>query len=339
MFSPGFSIREAESLFIDYAEIELVAGDGGRGAVSFRREKYVPKGGPDGGDGGRGADIFARGNVNLSTLMDVRYKKKYRGEGGSPGGSGNRSGRSGAPLYIDLPVGTVIRDLSDSRVIGDLDRDGKTILLAKGGGGGRGNESFKSPTRRAPRHAEEGQPGERRRISLELKSLADVGLVGLPNVGKSTLLARVSAAHPRIADYPFTTTTPNLGIISLPGYRSFVMADIPGLIDGAHEGKGMGVQFLRHIQRTKVLVYLLDISSGDPASDLDVLKVEMKSFDDSLLSKNSMVVFNKIDLIEKRPLDNKDFGIHEEDVLFISAVTGENVDSLLERLGQVVFAQ
>lgn len=325
-------------MFVDYAEIELVAGDGGRGAISFRREKYVPKGGPDGGEGGCGGDIFARANVNLSTLMDFRYKRKYKAESGRPGQGGSRSGHSGAPLYIDVPVGTMIRNLEIDRVIADLDRDGKIVLLARGGRGGKGNESFKSPTRRAPRHSEDGQPGERLRVSLELKSLADVGLVGLPNVGKSTLLSRVSAARPRIADYPFTTTTPNLGIISLPGYRSFVMADIPGLIDGAHEGKGMGVRFLRHIQRTKILVYLLDISSANPASDLEVLRVEMGSFDESLLNKNSMVVFNKIDLVEKRPLDRGDYGMAETDVFFISAVTGENIDHLLESLGRVVFA-
>ena len=325
-------------MFVDHAEIELVAGDGGKGAISFRREKFVPKGGPDGGVGGKGGDIFARANVNLSTLMDFRYKRKYQAENGQPGGSGNRSGQSGTPLYIELPVGTVIREIGEDRVVADLDRDGRVVLLARGGKGGRGNESFKSPTRRAPRQAEEGQPGERLKVSLELKTLADVGLVGLPNVGKSTLLARVSAARPRIADYPFTTTTPNLGIISMPGYRSFVMADIPGLIEGAHEGKGMGVQFLRHIQRTKVLIYLLDISSGHPASDLEILRVEMKSFDDSLLDKTSMVVFNKIDLVAIRPLNGEDYGISETDVLFISAVTGENVDHLLERLSQVVFA-
>jgi GTP-binding protein len=332
-----FSPRDNASLFVDYAEIELAAGDGGKGAISFHREKYVPKGGPDGGNGGRGGDIFGRATTNFSTLLDFRYKRKYQAPGGQPGGKNNRSGESGQPLYIDLPVGTVVTNLDTGKIEADLNENGKVVLFAKGGKGGRGNESFKSSTNRTPRYAEDGQAGERLKVSLELKSIADVGLVGLPNAGKSTLLSRLSAARPRIADYPFTTKVPNLGIVPLPGYRSFVMADIPGLIEGAHAGKGMGIQFLRHIQRTRIIIYLLDISSEDPAGDLQTLRAEMISFDPDLVEKSSAVAFNKIDLIGVRPLRRDRYQIADDDVFFISAATGENVDDLLNYLAEKIF--
>lgn len=319
-------------MFVDYAEIELVAGDGGNGMVSFRREKYVPKGGPDGGDGGDGGDIYIRASSNMSTLLDFRYKKKFRADSGKPGGSNNRTGERGESLYIDLPVGTVVRDLDGGAVCADLTSNGQEILVARGGKGGRGNTRFKSPTNRTPRKAEKGKPGAKLRVSLELKSIADVGLVGLPNAGKSTLLSRLSSARPRIADYPFTTRTPNLGIVTLPGYSSFVMADIPGLIEGAHEGKGMGIQFLRHIQRTVVLVYLIDITSENPSGDLRILKAELDSFDPALKEKKSAVAMNKIDLVPKRPLSGVDYDISEKNIFFISAVTGENMDQLLNFL-------
>ena len=296
----------------------------------------MPKGGPDGGDGGKGGDICGRATTNFSTLLDFRYKRKYQAPDGQPGGKNNRTGESGERLYINLPVGTVITDIETDEVVADLNENGKEALLAKGGRGGRGNESFKSPTNRTPRYAEDGQPGERLRVLLELKSIADVGLVGLPNVGKSTLLSRLSAARPRIADYPFTTKVPNLGIVPLPEYRSFVMADIPGLIEGAHAGRGLGVQFLRHIQRTKILIYLLDISSENPAGDLQVLRTEMKSFDPDLVRKSSAIAFNKIDLISRRPLTKDEYQIEDDDVFFISAATGENVDHLLNYLGEKI---
>ncbi len=323
-------------MFIDYAEIELAAGDGGRGAVSFHREKYVPKGGPDGGNGGRGGDIYGRSSTNLFTLMDFRYKKKYKAPAGQSGGKNNRTGESGQPLYIDFPVGTVVTNLETGKIKADLNENGKVVLLVKGGKSGRGNESFKSSTNQTPRYAEDGQPGERLKVSLELKSIADVGLVGLPNVGNSTLRSRLSAARPRIADYPFTTKVPNLGIVPLPGYRSFVMADIPGLIEGAHAGKGMGIQFLRHIQRTRILIYLLDISSENPAGDLQTLRTEMASFDPGLVEKSSAVAFNKIDLVDGRPLRKDEYQIEEDNVFFISAATGENVDDLLNYLGEKI---
>jgi GTP-binding protein len=324
-------------VFVDYAEIEVAAGDGGKGAVSFHREKFAPKGGPDGGDGGRGGSVYARGSANLSTLLDFRYKKKYRAPAGTPGGKNNCYGKDGASITIELPVGTVITDLDSGEKVADLTENGQEVLVCRGGKGGRGNTHFKSSTNQIPRKAEGGQSGEKRRISLELKSIADVGLVGLPNAGKSTLLSRVSAAHPRIADYPFTTKVPNLGIVPLPGYKSFVMADIPGLIEGAHLGKGMGIQFLRHVQRTRVLLYLLDISSPDPRRDLEILRGETASFDPNLVEKPSLVVFNKIDLVPERPVEIPHLDKIEGNVHFISAATGEGIDELLKALARILF--
>ncbi len=321
-------------MFVDYAEIDVAAGNGGNGSISFHREKYVPKGGPDGGDGGRGGDVYFRASANLSTLLDFRYKRKYKAQHGQSGMKNNRFGSDGDSIHVEVPIGTVITDLASARKIADLTVDGQEVLVARGGKGGRGNTHFKSPTNQTPRKAEPGQPGEQLRISLELRSIADIGLVGLPNVGKSTLLSRVSAAHPKIADYPFTTKVPNLGIVHLPGYRSFVMADIPGLIEGAHLGKGMGIQFLRHIQRTRILVYLLDITSPDPSGDLETLRKEMKSFDPTLVKKPSIVVFNKIDLVQDRAVNG--FG---DDVFYISAATGENLNNLVIALTGKLFAQ
>lgn len=324
-------------MFVDYAEIEVAAGKGGDGAVSFRREKYIPKGGPDGGDGGKGGDIYILASDDLSTLLDFRYKKVYKAPDGKRGGKNNRTGQGGDDIHIKLPVGTVVKDLNSERVLADLTSDGMEVLLAAGGKGGRGNARFKSSTNQAPRTAENGRPGENLKISLELKSIADVGLVGFPNAGKSTLLARLSAAHPKIADYPFTTRIPNLGIVPLKGYRSFVLADIPGLIEGAHLGKGMGIKFLRHIQRTRVIVYLIDITSHRPGDELDILKREMVSFDPGLLEKPSITAFNKIDLIPERPVTVGEIGDDLKDFFYISAATGENIDVLLDCLSRKLF--
>ena len=326
-------------MFVDIAEIEIAAGDGGNGAVSFRHEKYIPKGGPDGGDGGRGGDVYLRASANLATLLDFRYKRKYKAPHGAKGGGNNRYGAAGESIYIDLPVGTIVTDLENGGKIADLTSDGEIIMVARGGKGGRGNTHFKSSTNQVPRKAEEGQPGEKLKISLELKSIADVGLVGFPNAGKSTLLSRVSAAHPKIADYPFTTKTPNLGIVHLPGYKSFVMADIPGLIEGAHQGKGMGIQFLRHIQRTRILVYLVDITSSDPQKELGTLRNEVESFDNELVNKPSIVVFNKIDLVPERPVSLDDINSFGEDIYFISAATGENIEELIGALTRRLFSK
>lgn len=325
-------------MFVDYAEIEAVAGNGGGGAVSFHREKFMPKGGPDGGDGGNGGDLYVRASSNLSTLLDFRYKKKFNAANGQKGGRNNRTGESGKPLYIDLPAGTVITDVKTGKILADLTLEGEAVLLAKGGKGGRGNTRFKSSINRAPKHAEEGIPGERLKVSLELKSIADVGLVGFPNAGKSTLLSRLSAAHPKIADYPFTTKVPNLGIVPLKNYQSFIMADIPGLIEGAHAGKGMGIQFLRHIQRTRILVYLIDMASENPKNDLEVLRKEMESFDPKLVKKPSLTVINKIDLSEQRPVKLDDFEPAGNSICYISAATGENIDDFLNRLSLLLYA-
>jgi GTPase len=326
-------------LFVDYAEIEVAAGDGGNGAVSFHREKFAPKGGPDGGDGGKGGDIIIRASANMATLLDFRYKKKFKAQSGRRGGKNNCYGLGGESIYIELPVGTIVTDLDSGKKLTDLTEHGQEVLICKGGKGGRGNPHFKSSTNQTPRNAEEGQPGEKLRISLELRSIADVGLVGFPNVGKSTLLSRVSAAHPKIADYPFTTKVPNLGIVPLPGYKSFVMADIPGLIEGAHTGKGMGIQFLRHIQRTRILVYLIDVNSKSPKQDLETLQSEMASFDPELVKKPSVVAFNKIDLLPKRPIKIGGFKKSDENVYFISAVSGENLDQFLKALTGKLFAK
>lgn len=315
----------------------MIAGKGGDGVVSFHREKYVPKGGPDGGDGGNGGNIYARASNNLSTLLDFRYKKVYKAPEGQKGGKNNRTGESGESIFIKFPVGTIITDSASGFVLADLTEDGMEVLIAKGGKGGKGNTRFKSPTNQTPRKAESGRPGERKKISLELKSIADVGLVGFPNVGKSTLLSRLSAARPKIADYPFTTKVPNLGIVPLKGYRSFVMADIPGLIEGAHQGRGMGTQFLRHIQRTKILVYLLDVTSSEPAADLIILKREMESFDRSLINKPSITAFNKIDLVSERPVRIEGFNGGSDSICYISAVTGENIELLLDSLSRILF--
>lgn len=323
-------------MFVDYAEIEVAAGNGGRGIVSFHREKYVPKGGPDGGDGGNGGDLYVRANPNMSTLLDFRYKKKFQAPHGKSGGKNNMTGESGKPLYIDLPTGTIISDLDNSKVLADLNKDFLEVLIAKGGKGGKGNTRFKSSTNRTPRIAEDGQEGESFRLGLELKSIADVGLVGLPNAGKSTLLARLSAAKPKIADYPFTTKVPNLGIVRLPEFKSFVLADIPGLIEGAHQGKGMGVQFLRHIQRTKILVYLIDITTDDPEQDFKTLHEEMKCFDSELLKKPFLVVLNKIDLVDSELINSYKFGSGDLNICYISAATGKNIDALLKKIAAIL---
>ncbi len=288
--------------FIDFARIHVKAGDGGAGAVSFRREKFVPKGGPDGGDGGRGGSIILRANVHLNTLLDFHFKKNYRAERGAHGQGANKTGKSGKDIVLQVPVGTLVRDAERGELLGDLTVDGQELVVARGGLGGRGNAAFATPTNQAPREYEVGEPGEEREIELELKLLADVGLVGFPNAGKSTLISVISAAKPKIADYPFTTLVPNLGIVRVDEGANFVVADLPGLIEGAHAGKGLGVQFLRHIERTKVLVFLLDATREDVVADFRVLQREMKLFNKTLLDKPQIIAVSKIDLIDARAL-------------------------------------
>jgi GTP-binding protein len=318
-------------MFIDYAEIEVKGGDGGPGCVSFRHEKYVPKGGPDGGDGGRGGNVIVRADANLTTLLDFRYKKIYRAEKGHHGEGGLKSGKYGEDIIIRVPVGTIITNLENNQLIADLSEIGKEVLVARGGRGGRGNNHFKSPTNQAPRRADDGQSGESFKLSLELKLLADVGLVGLPNAGKSTLLSHLSAARPKIADYPFTTLIPNLGIVSLREFKSFVMADIPGIIEGASEGRGLGLQFLKHIQRTRVIIYLIDIYADDIDKTLTILKGELENFDPRLAKQPHIVALNKIDLLDDKKLKMISKRVDPE-YIFCSSLTGKGLKKLLNRI-------
>ncbi len=318
-------------MFIDYVEIEVVAGRGGDGCVSFVREKFRPKGGPDGGDGGHGGSVILQADENLGTLLDLRYSNVYRADKGQPGSGGNRHGKAGKDIVLRAPVGVTLTDLSSGNPLGDLDSHGKQIIVARGGRGGKGNSHFKTATNQTPRIARPGTSGDTFRLALELKLFADVGLVGLPNAGKSTLLSRLSAARPKIADYPFTTLKPNLGIVRLGDYRSFVMADIPGIIEGASDGKGLGHTFLRHIQRTKILLYLIDIS-GDIDETLAVLRKEVGDFDPDLLRRPSIVALNKIDLLDSDS-QNVICDIDANDVFQISGVSGQGLTTLLQRIG------
>ena len=284
-------------MFIDRATVRVDAGTGGSGASSFRREKFVPMGGPDGGDGGRGGDVVVRADRNLSTLLDFTYRDHWKAERGEHGSGSNRTGRSGDDVILPVPPGTVVRDAEAGTLLGEVLDDGDTVTVAKGGRGGRGNAKFTSATHQAPREWEPGEEGERRTLELELKLIADVGLVGQPNAGKSTLLSVISAARPKIADYPFTTLSPNLGVVPLPGHRTFVVADIPGIIEGAHEGKGLGIQFLRHIERTRVLAFLVPIDAMDWQAEYDQLRREVREYSAELAEKPHCVVFTKLDLL------------------------------------------
>ncbi|MDF1546042.1 MAG: GTPase ObgE [bacterium] len=320
-------------MFLDYVEIEIEAGAGGHGCVSFHTEKFVPKGGPDGGDGGRGGDIRVIGDHHLTTLLDYRYKRKYKATVGQPGSGGLKTGKSGDHTVLRLPVGTVIKDLETEQIIVDLDEPDKEVILARGGKGGHGNAYYKSPTNQAPRKAQDGRPGDKLKISLELKLLADVGLVGLPNAGKSTILASLSAAQPKIADYPFTTLRPKLGIVKLREFKSCVMADIPGLIEGSGEGKGLGHQFLRHIQRTGLLVYVVDINELEIEKTVETLKEELKKFDPSLLNRPSLIAITKIDTLSESDLKevSQDF---PDDYIYISAVARQGTKRFLQKIEQ-----
>ncbi len=317
-------------MFLDRAEIEVVGGLGGNGCVSFRREKYIPFGGPDGGDGGKGGDIALVVDGRRTTLADFRYRRTFQGARGLHGQGSGKTGRSGEDTLIPVPPGTLVLDADTGEVLDDLTLPGAVLLVARGGRGGRGNERFATSTNRAPRKFEEGETGERRRIRLELKLIADVGLVGFPNAGKSTLLASISAARPKIADYPFTTLTPNLGVVSLSDFRELVVADIPGIIEGAHQGKGLGLEFLRHIERTRVLLFLVDLSSPDPAEDFAKLREELRLYSEELIRRPFLVALTKADLFEAPSVPKSLHG--RGDVRVVSAVSGEGIPGLIEEL-------
>jgi GTP-binding protein len=326
-------------VFVDEVEIHVRAGDGGRGCVSFRREKYVPRGGPDGGDGGRGGSVILEADEGLGTLLDFRYRRQYAAPRGAHGQGSDRHGADGGDLVLRVPVGTVVRARDEELTLGDLTRHGQRLVVARGGRGGRGNARFATSTQRAPRRAEPGTPGEERWLRLELKLLADVGVVGFPNAGKSTLVARLSAARPRIADYPFTTLVPTLGLVRLDDERSFVIADVPGLIQGAAAGKGLGLRFLRHLERTRVLVHLVDLdprSGRDPVDDWRTIQAELRAYSPALAARPQLLVANKVDLpgAAARLACVESFarrrGIR---VLGIAARTGQGLDALRAAIG------
>lgn len=332
-------------MFIDVAEVFLKAGDGGDGAVSFRREKYIPNGGPDGGDGGDGGDIIFKVDMGLKTLIDFRYRRKYLAPNGEKGSGKNCSGHSGQDLVVRVPLGTLVKDRETGRILADLSREGQEEVIVKGGKGGWGNQHFATPTRQAPNFARKGTPGEERMVVLELKLLADVGLIGFPNVGKSTLLSVVSAARPKIADYHFTTLSPNLGVVSLGEGASFVMADIPGLIEGAHEGAGLGHQFLRHIERTLLLIHIVDISEADGRDaihDVDVINQELEKYNPELAKRPQIIAANKVDALadmDKLERFKSEMEGRGYPVFALSAATKKGVDELIrytyERLREV----
>lgn len=321
-------------MFLDFIKISVKAGRGGNGIISFRREKYVPKGGPDGGDGGRGGDVVLLTDENLHTLQDVGHNRHYVAQNGENGLGNNQHGKNGTDVVIRVPPGTIVRNADSNDILVDLIENNQRFIIAKGGRGGRGNSHFKSPTNRTPRRSEPGQAGEALDIALELKVLADVGLVGFPNAGKSTLLASVSAARPKIANYPFTTLTPNLGIVKVRDFTSLVMADIPGLIEGAHEGKGLGIQFLKHIERTKVLAFLIDIQTENIEKDYGVLKKELKNFNPELLKRKRIVVLTKLDAVSKTP--KKSVMRDGTKIIAISAVAQTGLEKLVQTLWKLM---
>jgi GTPase len=320
-------------VLIDTATIEIRAGNGGNGCMAFRREKFVPHGGPSGGDGGRGGSVILEASEGRSTLLDFHYRRHYRAEGGQHGSGSTKTGRDAEDIIVKVPVGTLIKDHDTGAILADLDGPGKRVVAAKGGRGGRGNARFATAIEQAPTRHEPGVPGEERTIDLELKLIADVGIVGLPNAGKSTLLSKLSAARPRIGDYPFTTLSPVLGLVRYGDEGSFVAADLPGLIEGAHEGKGLGLRFLRHVERTRVLVILLDASGADLDADYATLLHELTSYGEGLAEKRRIVVLNKTDLVAPGTPAPRFGG---EEVLAISALKGEGLEALKHAIGRML---
>jgi len=325
-------------MFVDEAQIIVIAGNGGNGCVAFRREKHVPRGGPSGGDGGNGGSVYVTADESLNTLYHLSGRHHWRAGHGGQGEGSECHGKNGGDLYIRVPPGTIVRDADTKLTLKDLASPEDRVCVAIGGKGGRGNASFKSPTNQAPRHAQPGQHGQKRTLALELKLIADAGIIGKPNAGKSTLLSRVSAARPKVAAYPFTTLKPNLGIVELPGGRRFVMADIPGLIEGAHAGTGLGDEFLRHIERTKVLVHMVDICppDGEPAEDYLAIRDELKKYSHALCEKPEIVVANKMDLTGSKDSLRRLQDAVGSAVIPISAVTGKGIDKLAEEIWAVL---
>jgi GTP-binding protein len=333
---------EEYKMFIDSARIYVEAGNGGNGAVSFHREKYIAAGGPDGGDGGKGGDVIFVADEGVRTLVDFRYKRKYKAESGQNGGSSNCTGRNGSDLIIKVPAGTIIKDEETGRILADLVKPGQKAVIAKGGKGGKGNQHFATSTRQVPNFAKAGDAGESRWIILELKLLADVGLIGYPNVGKSTILSMVTAARPKIANYHFTTLNPNLGVVSLGEGNSFVMADIPGLIEGAHEGVGLGINFLKHVERTKLLLHVIDIAAvegRDPVQDFEVINGELKEYNPALAEKPQIIALNKSDITgaeENAKRFMEIIGGRGYKIFTISAATNKGLDELMRYIYEVL---
>jgi GTP-binding protein len=326
--------------FVDEAVINVQAGHGGSGCVSFRREKFIPKGGPDGGDGGKGGDVVLRADSQRRTLYQFRFKRQFNAPNGRSGQGSRKTGKTGRDLFVDVPPGTVVSDADTGQVIKDFFEPGETFVLAKGGRGGRGNSRFKTATHRTPRFAQPGEPGEEYRLKLELKLLADVGIIGLPNAGKSTLISKISSAHPKIGDYPFTTLTPELGVVHTDWADPFVVADIPGLIEGAHSGAGLGVQFLRHIERTRVLIHLVDaagINPDAPLTDYKTIQTELVSYNPKLGEKPQLLVLSKMDLPgAPRGADAFQGQFNDSEILRISSHTGDGLQELKSQLVQIL---
>ena len=329
-------------MFIDYVKITAKSGDGGNGAVTFRREKYVAAGGPDGGDGGRGGSIYFRVDPDVNTLLDFRYKRKFKAENGKNGEGSHRFGKSGEDLYIDVPIGTIVKDAETGKVVTDLSNLGQVEKILPGGKGGKGNSHFATSTRQAPRFARDGEKGIEKEFILELKLLADVGLLGFPNVGKSTFISRVTSAKPKIADYHFTTIVPNLGVVKGEYGGSFVIADIPGIIEGASDGVGLGIQFLRHVERTRLLLHFLDISGQEgrnPVDDFNTINKELKKYSEKLATRKQIIVANKIDVMQDDTLYKEVEKLAKEnnlELFKISAATGEGIKELMTRVSELL---
>ncbi len=319
-------------MFVDLTKVFIKSGNGGKGCVAFRREKHVPKGGPSGGDGGQGGDVILKVDSNLFTLKDVKYHKSYKAKNGGPGQGARKHGLDAESIIIKIPPGTVVIDEETNQVLADMTEQTSSVIIAAGGKGGRGNATFATSTNRAPRYTELGIPGEEKHLIFELKVISDVGLVGFPNAGKSTLISKISAAKPKIADYPFTTLTPNLGIVKYENYRSFVVADIPGLIEGAHQGKGLGHRFLRHLERTIVLVFIIDISSDDIVEQYQTLNSELEQHSPMFKDKPRLLVLSKADLTTEMP----ELSIPGIDIISISAINGDGLELLIKKIVQLL---